>query len=315
MGMLDGKVALITGAGRGLGREEALAMAKAGCNLVINDLGANFDGTGAENKVADEVAKECMEFGVKAVGNYDSVTDFNKAKGMIEQAISEFGHLDIVVNNAGILRDRMIFNMSEAEFDAVIAVHLKGTFNVTRHAAEYFRKRGKEDPKLKNFGRVINTASDAGLLGNVGQSNYGAAKAGIAAFTLIVSEELKKYATVNCVVPMARTRLTVDATPQTAGIMKKKDSSGFDVFDPAHFAPLIVYLASDKARRVNGEVFRAAGDKVWIYRGWHSVNRIDNDGKPFTPEQLAERVKSELLKGIPQKEAIQGVASEVLGLM
>jgi NAD(P)-dependent dehydrogenase (short-subunit alcohol dehydrogenase family) len=315
MGMLDGKVALITGAGRGLGREEALAMAKAGCNLVINDLGANFDGTGAESKVADEVAKECMEFGVKAVGNYDSVTDFNKAKGMIEQAISEFGHLDIVVNNAGILRDRMIFNMTEAEFDAVIAVHLKGTFNITRHAAEYFRKKGKEDPKLKNFGRVINTASDAGLLGNVGQANYGAAKAGIAAFTLIVSEELKKYATVNCVVPMARTRLTVDATPQTAGIMQKKDSAGFDVFDPAHFAPLIVYLASDQARRVNGEVFRAAGDKVWVYRGWHSVNRIDNDGKPFTPEELAERVKSELLKGIPAKEGIQGVASEVLGLM
>jgi NAD(P)-dependent dehydrogenase (short-subunit alcohol dehydrogenase family) len=315
MGMLDGKIALITGAGRGLGREEALAMAKAGCNLVINDLGANFDGTGAESKVADEVAKECMEFGVKAVGNYDSVTDFNKAKGMIEQAISEFGHLDIVVNNAGILRDRMIFNMTEAEFDAVIAVHLKGTFNITRHAAEYFRKKGKEDPKLKNFGRVINTASDAGLLGNVGQANYGAAKAGIAAFTLIVSEELKKYATVNCVVPMARTRLTVDATPQTAGIMQKKDSAGFDVFDPAHFAPLIVYLASDQARRVNGEVFRAAGDKVWVYRGWHSVNRIDNDGKPFTPEELAERVKSELLKGIPAKEGIQGVASEVLGLM
>jgi NAD(P)-dependent dehydrogenase (short-subunit alcohol dehydrogenase family) len=313
--MLDGKIALITGAGRGLGREEALAMAKAGCNLVINDLGANFDGTGAESKVADEVAKECMEFGVKAVGNYDSVTDFNKAKGMIEQAISEFGHLDIVVNNAGILRDRMIFNMSEAEFDAVIAVHLKGTFNVTRHAAEYFRKKGKEDPKLKNFGRIINTASDAGLLGNVGQSNYGAAKAGIAAFTLIVSEELKKYATVNCVVPMARTRLTVDATPQTAGIMQKKDSSGFDVFDPSHFAPLIVYLASEKARRVNGEVFRAAGDKVWVYRGWHSVNRIDNNGQSFTPEQLAERVKSELLKGIPPKEGIQGVASEVLGLM
>ena len=315
MGMLDGKVALITGAGRGLGREEALAMAKAGCNLVINDLGASFDGTGAESKVADEVAKECMAFGVKAVGNYDSVTDFNKAKGMIEQAISEFGHLDIVVNNAGILRDRMIFNMSEAEFDAVIAVHLKGTFNVTRHAAEYFRKRGKEDPKLKNFGRIINTASDAGLLGNVGQANYGAAKAGIAAFTLIVSEELKKYATVNCVVPMARTRLTVDATPQTAGIMQKKDSSGFDVFDPAHFAPLIVYLASDKARRVTGEVFRAAGDKVWVYRGWHSVNRIDNAGKPFSPEELAERVKSELLKGLPAKEAIQGIASEVLGLM
>ncbi|MFX1314008.1 MAG: SDR family NAD(P)-dependent oxidoreductase [Promethearchaeota archaeon] len=315
MGLLDGKVAIITGAGRGLGREEALAMAKEGCNLVINDLGAGFDGTGAETKVADQVAEECIKFGVKAVGNYDSVTDFNKAKAMIDQAISEFGKLDIMVNNAGILRDRMIFNMTEAEFDAVIGVHLKGTFNMTRHAAAYFRERGKADPKLKVFGRIINTASDAGLLGNVGQANYGAAKAGIAAFTLIVSEELKKYATVNCVVPMARTRLTVDATPQTAGIMQKKDTSGFDVFNPAHFAPLIVYLASDDARRVSGEVFRAAGDKVWVYRGWHTVNRIDNNGKPFTPQELVERVKSELLKGLPQKETIQAVASEVLGLM
>lgn len=315
MGMLDGKVAIITGAGRGLGREEALAMAREGCNLVINDLGAGFDGSGAETKVADEVAEECRKLGVKAVGNYDSVTDFNKAKGMIDQAVAEFGHLDIVVNNAGILRDRMIFNMSEAEFDAVIAVHLKGTFNMCRHAAAYFRQAGKEDPKKKNFGRIINTASDAGLLGNLGQSNYGAAKAGIAAFTLILSGELKKYATVNCVVPMARTRLTVDATPQTAGIMKKKDKAGFDVFDPAHFAPLIVYLASDEARRVNGEVLRAAGDKVWVYRGWNTVNRIDNNGKPFTPQELAEKVKSELLKGLPPKQTIEGVASEVLGLM
>ena len=314
MGMLEGKVAIITGAGRGLGREEALAMAKEGCNLVINDLGAGFDGSGAEAQVADLVAEECRKLGVKAVGNYDSVADFNKAKGMIDQAISEFGQLDILVNNAGILRDRMIFNMTEAEFDAVIAVHLKGTFNMSRHAAAYFRQRGKADPKLKVFGRIINTASDAGLLGNLGQSNYGAAKAGIAAFTLILAGELKKYSTVNCVVPMARTRLTVDATPQTAGIMSKKDKSGFDVFDPAHFAPLIVYLASDAARRVSGEVFRAAGDKVWIYRGWHSVNRIDNNGKPFTPEELVERVKSELLKGIPPKQTIEGVASEVLNL-
>jgi NAD(P)-dependent dehydrogenase (short-subunit alcohol dehydrogenase family) len=186
---------------------------------------------------------------------------------------------------------------------------------MTRHASEYFRKRGKEDPKLKNFGRIINTASDAGLLGNMGQANYGAAKAGVAAFTLIVAEEIKDYATVNCVVPMARTRLTVDATPQMAGVMKKLDTSGFDVFDPSHFAPLIVYLASDEARRVNGEVFRAAGDKVWVFRGWNTVNRIDNKGKPFTPQQLAERVKSELLKGLPKKLTLQSVASEVLGLM
>lgn len=314
MGLLDGKVAIITGAGRGLGREEALAMAKEGCNLVINDLGAGFDGSGDETKVADEVAEECKKLGVKAVGNYDSVTDFNKAKAMIDQAISEFGKLDIVVNNAGILRDRMIFNMAESEWDAVVAVHMKGTFNMARHAAAYFREEGKKNPKMKNFGRIINTASDAGLLGNIGQCNYGAAKAGIAAFTLIVSEELKKYATVNCVVPMARTRLTTDATPKMVGVMSSKDKGGMDVFHPEHFAPLIVYLASDAARRVNGEVFRAAGDKVWVYRGWHTVNRIDNGGKTFSAQQLVDRVKSELLKDIEKKQSIANVASELLGL-
>ncbi len=314
MGMLDGKVAIITGAGRGLGREEALAMAKEGCNLVINDLGAAFDGTGNKAQVADLVAEECIKLGVKAVGNYDSVISFDKCKGMIDQAVSEFGHLDIVVNNAGILRDRMIFNMTEEEFDGVIAVHLKGTFNMVRHAAEYFRKRGKADPKLKTFGRIINTASDAGLLGNIGQSNYGAAKAGIAAFTLIVADELKKYATVNCVVPMARTRLTTDATPKMVGVMSSKSKGGMDVFNPSHFAPLIVFLASDGARRISGEVIRAAGDKVWVYRGWHTVKRIDNNGAPFTPQILAERFRPDLMKGLPQKPAITGVASELLDL-
>jgi len=304
MGMLDGKVALITGAGRGLGREEALAMAREGCNLVINDLGAAFDGTGAETKVADQVAEECKKLGVKAVGNYDSVTDFNKAKGMIQQAIDEFGKLDIVVNNAGILRDRMLFNMTEEEFDSVVAVHLKGTFNLTRHAAEYFRKMGKEDPKLKNFGRIINTSSDAGLLGNMGQTNYGAAKAGIAAFTVISSMELKKYATVNCIVPVARTRLTTDATPTMVDVMNKLDESGFDVFNPANVAPMVVFLASDKAKKITGEVFRVVGDRVYVFQGWHTFNEIDNDGKPFTPEILVERVKSELLKGLPRKETL-----------
>lgn len=302
--MLDGKVALITGAGRGLGREEALAMAREGCNLVINDLGAAFDGTGAETKVADQVADECKKLGVKAVGNYDSVTDFNSAKSMIQQAIDEFGKLDIVVNNAGILRDRMLFNMTEEEFDGVVAVHLKGTFNMTRHAAEYFRKMGKEDPKLKNFGRIINTSSDAGLLGNMGQTNYGAAKAGIAAFTVISSMELKKYATVNCIVPVARTRLTTDATPTMVDVMNKLDESGFDVFNPANVAPMVVFLASDKANKINGEVFRVVGDRVYVFQGWHTFNEIDNDGKPFTPDILAERVKSELLKGLPRKETL-----------
>ncbi len=301
MGMLDGKIAIITGAGRGVGREEALAMAREGCNLVINDIGGGVSNIERETKVADAVVEECIKIGVKAVANYDSVTDFNNAKGMIDQAISEFGKLDIVVNNAGILRDRMIFNMTEAEFDAVIAVHLKGTFNLVRHAAEYFRKLGKEDPSLKNFGRIINTASDSGLYGNVGQSNYGAAKSGIATFTLIVAQELAKYATVNCVVPSARTRMTTDLTPKMVEWMNTKTEDGFDIFNPSHFAPLVVYLASDAASQVNGEVFRAVGDKVWIYRGWHAIKKISNNWQPFTPQQLAERVESELLKDLPGK--------------
>ena len=304
MGMLEGKVALITGAGRGLGREEALYFAKEGCNLVVNDLGGSFDGSGAETKVADEIAEECIKLGVKAVGNYDSVTDFTKAKAMIDQAVSEYGKLDIVVNNAGILRDRMLFNMTEKEFDDVIAVHLKGTFNMTRHVAAYFREQGKADPEKGNFGRIINTASDAGLLGNVGQTNYGAAKAGIAAFTNIASMELKKYATVNCIVPVARTRLTTDATPRMVGTMSMKDKRGFDIFNPANVAPLVVFLASDKAKEITGEVFRVVGDRVFSLNGWTTYKQINNNGEKFTPQILAERVGKELLEGKPKKETL-----------
>ena len=307
MGMLDGKVAIITGAGRGLGREEALLFAKEGCNLVVNDLGASFDGSGAETKVADEIAEECRKLGIKAIGNYDSVTDFNKAKGMIDQAISEFGKLDILVNNAGILRDRMIFNMTEAEFDDVIAVHMKGTFNMTRHAAAYFRGEVKANEDLGNYGRIINTASDAGLLGNMGQSNYGAAKAGIAAFTNIVSMELRKYATVNCIVPVARTRLTTDATPKMAGDMSRQDKRGYDVFNPVNIAPMVAFLASDEASKITGEVFRVVGDRVALLTGWHTYKWIDNNGERFTPQILAERVKKELLKGKPSKETFMSV--------
>ena len=313
MGILENKVALITGAGRGLGREEALLFAKEGCNLVINDLGAGFDGEGEPTKVADEVAKECEALGVKAVGNYDSVTDFNKAKGMIDQAVSEFGKLDIVVNNAGILRDRMLVNMTEAEFDSVIAVHLKGTFNISRHASAYFREVVKGDPKLKFPGRIINTSSDAGLLGNMGQTNYGAAKAGIAAFTVINAAEMKrgKYCTVNCIVPVARTRLTTDATPKMIEIMSKLDESGFDVFNPANIAPLVVYLASDKASRISGEVFRIIGDTIFIFQGWHTWNKISNEGKIFTPEVIAERIK-DLTKGAPKKETLMEVVGSMI---
>jgi len=311
MGMLDGKAAIITGAGRGLGREEAIAMAKEGCNLIINDIGSGPHDLNKDLKIADLVVEECEKFGIKAVANYDSVADFNKTKNMIDQAISEFGKLNIIVNNAGILRDRMIFNMSEEEFDAVITVHLKGTFNLTRHAAAYFRKIGKENPSLRNFGRIINTSSDSGLYGNIGQSNYGAAKSGIAAFTLIVSQEIAKYATVNCVVPSARTRMTTDLAPKLAERMHTKTNEGFDIFNPAHFAPLVVFLASDAAFRINGEVFRCIGDKVWIYRGWRTVNRISNNWKPFTPEELSKRIESELMKDLPNKREGASTLDEI----
>jgi NAD(P)-dependent dehydrogenase (short-subunit alcohol dehydrogenase family) len=237
---------------------------------------------------------------LKAAANYDSVVDFNKAKGMIDQAIAEFGKIDIVVNNAGILRDRMIFNMTEEEFDLVIAVHLKGTFNLTRHAAAYFRQQGKADESLGNFGRIINTASDSGLYGNVGQSNYGAAKSGIATFTVIIARELAKYATVNCVVPSARTRMTTDLTPRMGDFMKRKTADGFDIFNPSHFAPLVAYLATDAAKGITGEVFRAIADKVWVYRGWRAVKKISNNWEPFTPSLLAERFP-ELMKDLPSK--------------
>jgi len=290
MGMLEGKAAIITGAGRGLGREEALVFANHGCNLIVNDISG-----------ADEVVNECIKLGIKAIANYDSVVDYNKTKEMVDQAIAELGKLDIVVNNAGIIKDRMIFNMTEEEFDSVIAVSLKGTFNLTRHAAVYFREIGKDKPELGNFGRIINTASDSGLYGNVGQSNYGAAKSGIASFTVIVSREISKYATVNCVVPSARTKMTTDLTPKLVDWMNTKTPDGFDIFHPAHFPPLVVYLASDAARNINGEIFRAIGDKVWVYRGWRAVKMIKNDKKTFDPEDLAKRVPSELMKDFPSK--------------
>ena len=219
--LLEGKVAVITGSGRGIGREEALLMAKHGAKIVVNDLGAHFDGSGqATSSPAQEVVTEIKKMGGDAVANGESVSDFKGAKRIIECAVDTFGKLNIVVNNAGILRDRMIFNMAEEDWDAVIAVHLKGSFNMARHACEYWREEHKKGNLLN--GRIINTASDAGLLGNLGQGNYGSAKAALAAMAIIIDKEMAKYGvTANAIAPIARTRLTVDATPSTAAIMGK----------------------------------------------------------------------------------------------
>jgi len=303
--VLDGKVVIVTGAGRGVGRSEALYMAKEGAKVVVNDLGGGFDGAGNATGPADEVVAEIKAAGGDAVANYDSVSDFNGAKKIIDCAIEKFGQLNVVVNNAGILRDRMLFNMAEEEWDAVIAVHLKGTFNMVRHACAYWREEHKAG-RIHN-GRLVNTVSDAGLLGNVGQANYGAAKAGIAAFSLIVAAEMGRYAvTSNCIAPMARTRLTTDATPQTASFMAAPDS-GFDKMNPDHMAPLIAFLASDKAQDISGEVFRLVGNKVWMLRGWHT---LDSYTKPeeaqFTPDELDKAIHDINAKA-PPKENIQTI--------
>ncbi|MEM1658247.1 MAG: SDR family oxidoreductase [Candidatus Jordarchaeales archaeon] len=302
-GLLKGKVAIVTGAGRGIGREEALALAKEGAKVVVNDLGGGFDGKGEHHGPADNVVKEIKEMGGEAVPNYDDVSNFNAAKRIIDTAIEAFGKLDILVNNAGILRDRMIFNMTEEEWDAVINVHLKGTFNCTRHACAYWREEAKAGKPVA--GRIINTASDAGLLYNPGQSNYGAAKAGIVAFTLIVAKEMARYGvTANVIVPLARTRLTTDATPSLKPLMSTPEEMtkkyGYDVLSPYSVAPLVVYLASDDAKDITGQVIRVVGGNMWVLQSWTSIGPVTKKGF-FTPEEIGQRLR-ELLAKLPPRE-------------
>jgi NAD(P)-dependent dehydrogenase (short-subunit alcohol dehydrogenase family) len=302
--LLEGKVAIVTGSGRGIGREEALLMAKLGAKVVVNDLGAHFDGTGAPaGTPAQDVVAEIKKNGGQAVANGESVADFKAAKRIVECAIDTFGKLNIVVNNAGILRDRMIFNMGEEDWDSVVAVHLKGTFAMSRHACEYWREEHKKGNILN--GRIINTSSDAGLLGNVGQGNYGACKAALAIMAVIIGQEMKKYGvTANAIAPVARTRLTVDATPSTAALMGGDVAPGqFDMFNPANIAPIVAWLASDDAAGCNGQVFRVGGRSVWPMKGWHSASRIKNPKEAaWDPAELGKRVKEELAKGITAGE-------------
>jgi NAD(P)-dependent dehydrogenase (short-subunit alcohol dehydrogenase family) len=309
MGLLDGKVAVITGAGRGIGREEALLMAKQGCKVVVNDLGGHFDGTGTSRSPAEEVVKEIRNGGSEAVANFESVTDFKAAKRIVECALDNFGKLNILVNNAGILRDRMIFNMSEEDWDAVVAVHLKGTFNLARHATAYWREQHKAGNVLN--GRLINTSSDSGLLGNAGQGNYGSAKAAVAAMAVIVDREMHRYGvTANAIAPVARTRLTIEATPQTAATMGQVKSGEWDPFGPVNVAPLVAWLGSDDAKDVHGEVFRVGMGSVWLMKGWHSVGRVSQWGSVWDPAQLGAKLKEELGKGATKKESMAEVMSQ-----
>jgi NAD(P)-dependent dehydrogenase (short-subunit alcohol dehydrogenase family) len=283
MPSLEGKVAIVTGAGRGIGREHALALANAGAKVVVNDLGGSLAGEGTDATPAQSVVNEIVAAGGDAVASYDDVADFGAAEHMINRAIDRYGRLDVLVNNAGILRDRMLVNMTEDEWDAVIAVHLKGHFGPTRHAAAYWREQSKAGEPVR--GRVINTSSPSGVFGNVGQANYGAAKAAIAGFTVIAAQELQRYGvTVNCIAPNARTRMT----EETFGDLPAPEEGEFDPLDPANMSPLVVALAADDAQDITGQCFFVWGGSINVLRSWGAGELLAKDERWEADELLAQ---------------------------
>jgi len=288
---LSGKVAIVTGAGRGIGREHALALARAGVRIVVNDLGASLAGEGADEGPAHDVVREIEALGVEAVANGENVADFAGAQRMVEQAVGHFGRLDILVNNAGILRDRMLVNMDEHEWDAVLEVHLKGHFAPTRHAAAYWRERSKEGDEVR--ARVINTSSPSGVFGNVGQANYGAAKAGIVGFTLIAAQELQRYGvTVNALAPNARTRMTEAAFGEMAA-----REEGFDPAEPANNSPIVVALCADEAQEITGQVFFVYGGVVNMLRGWEAGELFSAGESRWDADALLQELRERLPDG------------------
>ncbi|MGH3734480.1 MAG: SDR family oxidoreductase [Micromonosporaceae bacterium] len=288
MGALDGRVAVITGAGRGIGREHALLFAAEGASVVVNDLGGANDGTGADAGLAQQVVDEITAAGGRATANTDNVADWAGAARLVEQAVSEYGRLDVVINNAGILRDTYLAGMDEAEWDAVIAVHLKGHAAVLRHAAAYWKAESKAGRPVN--GAVVNTASASGTtLPNAGQANYGAAKAGIAALTLVAADELSRYGVrANAIAPIARTRLTL-ATPGMGAIFAQEVAEGeTDYFSPAQISPLVAYLSTENCP-VTGTVYAVQGGSIQELAGW-SVAKTAETEKPWTIDEVAAQL-------------------------
>jgi NAD(P)-dependent dehydrogenase (short-subunit alcohol dehydrogenase family) len=286
MGALDGRVAVITGSGRGIGREHALLFAAEGAKVVVNDLGGSVDGSGDDRTAAQQVVDEITAAGGQAVANGDDVTDWDGGKRLIDSAIEAFGDLHVLINNAGILRDRVLVNMSEEEWDSVIHVHLKGHFVPTRHAAAYWREQTKAGREIK--AAVVNTSSTSGLLGNPGQSNYGAAKAGIGAFTTIIAEEISRYGVrVNAIAPAARTRMT-EQTPGLSDIVQApKDAAQFDSWDPANVSPLVAYLSTEGCP-ANGKVYFVQGGQIRLFQPWTMTDTLEKNDRWTVAELQTE---------------------------
>jgi len=291
MGIVDGKIAIVTGAGRGVGRGEALELAAQGASVVVNDPGGSSKGDGTDASPADETVRLITEAGGTAVASYDDVSSFDGAKRIIDTAISAFDGLDIVVNNAGILRDAMITKMTEADFDSVISVHLKGTWNLTHHGCVYWQNESKAGRQRR--AAIVNTVSSAGLQGNIGQANYGAAKAGIAALTVITSLEGSRYGVrANAVAPGGATRIVNESMPQIPVVEANEAGEEFQRLNPGNSAPMVVWLASDESLMVSGQVFRAVGNSITRYHGWSLGANVDNvvKGEPtrFDPARLTD---------------------------
>ena len=295
-GICEGRVVIVTGAGRGLGRAHALEFARQGAKVVVNDLGVSLAGEGGGSDPAHEVVAEIKKMGGEAVANGADIADFTQAGALVKQAIDTFGGLDVVVNNAGFVRDRMFVSCKEEEWDAVIRVHLKGHFAVTNHACSYWRDQSKKGAAVD--ARIINTSSGAGLQGSVGQSAYSAAKGGIATLTLVQAAELRRYGvTANAIAPSARTRMTETVFAE----MMKKPEQGFDVMDPANVSPLVVWLGSAASREVTGCVFEIAGGKISIADGWRTGPEVDKSAR-WDAAEIGEAVNALMKRAVPPQK-------------